>query len=98
MAGDNGGCLTYKIERSQELVFGLGRYRCLGKSIAFVELNKVFVQVRRDRHSKSFKKLTPRQLLRNFDFTVLNPIAPMKTRCNGIYLQKDIFVQVTERV
>jgi cytochrome P450 len=35
-----------KMERSQELVFGSGRYGCLGKSIAFVELNKVFVQVK----------------------------------------------------
>jgi cytochrome P450 len=88
----------HKMERSQELVFGSGRYGCLGKSVAFVELNKVFVQVRRGEHSKSFMKLTPHQLLRNFDFAVLKPIAPMKTRCNGIYLQKDMFVRVTERV
>lgn len=33
------------MERSQELVFGSGRYGCLGKSVAFVELNKVFVHV-----------------------------------------------------
>jgi cytochrome P450 len=34
-----------KMERSQELIFGSGRYGCLGKSVAFVELNKVYVQV-----------------------------------------------------
>jgi cytochrome P450 len=33
------------MERSIELVFGSGRYGCLGKSVAIVELNKVFVQV-----------------------------------------------------
>lgn len=33
------------MERSVELVFGSGRYGCLGKSVAIVELNKVFVQV-----------------------------------------------------
>jgi len=70
-----------KMERSQELVFGSGRYGCLGKSVAFVELNKVFVQ-----------------LLRNFDFVIVNPLTPMKTRCNGIFLQKDMFVRVVERV
>ncbi|KAE9370992.1 cytochrome P450 [Stipitochalara longipes BDJ] len=69
-----------KMDRSQETVFGSGRYGCLGKSVAFVELNKVFVQ-----------------LLRNFDFAIINPITPMKTRCNGIFLQKDMFVRVSER-
>jgi cytochrome P450 len=34
------------MERSVECVFGSGRYGCLGKSVAFIELNKVFVQVR----------------------------------------------------
>jgi cytochrome P450 len=42
------GDALHKMERSQELVFGSGRYGCLGKSVAFVELNKVFVQVRKD--------------------------------------------------
>ena len=42
------GDALHKMERSQELVFGSGRYGCLGKSVAFVELNKVFVQVKRD--------------------------------------------------
>jgi hypothetical protein len=34
-----------KIERSQELIFGSERYGCLGKSVAFVEPNKVYIQV-----------------------------------------------------
>lgn len=33
------------MENSNELVFGSGRYKCLGNPIAFVELNKVFVEV-----------------------------------------------------
>lgn len=34
-----------RMERTQELIFGSGRYGCLGKSLAFVELNKVFATV-----------------------------------------------------
>lgn len=34
-----------RMERSVELVFGSGRYGCLGKSVAFMELNKVFPEV-----------------------------------------------------
>jgi cytochrome P450 len=33
------------MERSLELVFGTGKYGCLGKTIAFFELNKVFAEV-----------------------------------------------------
>lgn len=32
-------------EANLELVFGYGRWQCLGKSVALVELNKVFAQV-----------------------------------------------------
>ena len=35
-----------KMKRSAELVFGTGKYGCLGKTIAFLELNKVFAEVR----------------------------------------------------
>ncbi len=33
------------MNRSVEVVFGSGRYGCLGKSVAWIELDKVFVQV-----------------------------------------------------
>ena len=34
-----------RMERTLEVLFGSGRYGCLGKSIAFIELNKFFVEV-----------------------------------------------------
>jgi hypothetical protein len=34
------------METTAELAFSPGRWQCLGKSIAFIELNKVLVEVR----------------------------------------------------
>lgn len=35
-----------KMQKQTELVFGYGRWGCAGKTIAFMELNKVYVEVR----------------------------------------------------
>lgn len=36
-----------KMERNNELIFGYGRFKCLGQSVALLELNKVFVELLR---------------------------------------------------
>jgi cytochrome P450 len=36
-----------KMERNNDLIFGSGRHQCLGKSVAMIELNKVFVELLR---------------------------------------------------
>jgi cytochrome P450 len=35
----------HRMEKVFELVFGYGRFYCLGKTVALIELNKVFVEV-----------------------------------------------------
>ena len=35
------------MERNNDLVFGYGKYQCLGKPVALLELNKVFVELLR---------------------------------------------------
>jgi cytochrome P450 len=68
------------MERNNDLVFGHGKYQCLGKGIAFMELNKFFVE-----------------LLRRFEFTLLDPEHPWETVCYGIHLQKGLWVSVKRR-
>ncbi|KAI1763974.1 cytochrome P450 [Hypoxylon sp. FL1150] len=63
-----------------ELVFGYGRWGCSGKSVAFMELNKVYVE-----------------LLRHFDFQLINPFKPMDTMNRNMYFQNNMWVKVTER-
>lgn len=69
-----------KMERNNDLIFGHGKYQCLGKSIAFLELNKVFVE-----------------LIRRFQFELVDPERPLETKCYGIHLQRGLWVTVKPR-
>lgn len=48
---DGGDCgdaaLLQKLEQNNDMVFGYGRFKCLGQAVALVELNKVFVELLR---------------------------------------------------
>ncbi|KAF5007492.1 hypothetical protein FDECE_6180 [Fusarium decemcellulare] len=63
-----------------ELVFSHGKYMCLGKTIARMELNKVFVE-----------------LLRRFDFSVVNSERPAKLVPSAIMFLDDFWVWVSKR-
>ncbi|KAK4655302.1 hypothetical protein QC762_0048590 [Podospora pseudocomata] len=70
------------MEFVQGLVFGTsGRFECLGKGIAMLELNKVFVEV----------------LLRRFDFALVNPLTPLTSRDYSLSLQTDLWARITRR-
>jgi len=64
-----------------DLVFGYGRYLCLGKLMAAMELNKVFVE-----------------LLRRYDFAIVNPSAPLKLWSAAFWVTNDFWLRVTRRV
>jgi len=84
-----------------DIVFGYGKYLCLGRNVAFMELNKIFVQVsfRELSHSRSWTwDQCVSQLLRNFDFTVVDPMQPWKTHNVGLHIQSDMWMRITERV
>jgi cytochrome P450 len=68
------------MERNNDLLFGYGKYQCLGKPVAMMELNKIFVE-----------------LMRRFEFTLLDPDNPWKTRCFGIHLQEGLWMTMKTR-
>ncbi|TPX14017.1 uncharacterized protein E0L32_000411 [Thyridium curvatum] len=69
-----------EMRRATEMVFGYGRWGCAGKSIAFMELNKIFFE-----------------LWREFDFQLVYPTKPMEVVNHNLFLQKEMWVKVTER-
>ena len=68
------------MDRNMELIFGYGRFQCLGRNVAFLELDKVFVE-----------------LLRRFEFRLVDPTDPWKSVNVGIFLQSKMWVRVTRR-
>ncbi|KAI1878257.1 uncharacterized protein JN550_000439 [Neoarthrinium moseri] len=59
---------------------GGSKWECLGKNIAFLELNKIYVE-----------------LLRRFDFTLIDPTNPWKVWNAAVSIQTDMFVKITRR-
>lgn len=59
--------------RANDLMFGYGKWQCLGKPVAQVELNKLIFEVRQD-HSYPRSRFTlTEQTFRNFDMALLRP-------------------------
>lgn len=68
-----------KLLRTVDLIFGYGRWSCLGKQIALIELNKVIVQ-----------------LLREFDFQIVNPGASWHCKGYVTFQIEEFWVRVTD--
>ena len=67
--------------KTNDMIFGYGRWQCLGKAIAMIEIHK-----------------TVFELLRNFDFALIDPEKPMtKIETMGLFAMTQMWVQVTER-
>ncbi|KAI1502828.1 cytochrome P450 [Biscogniauxia marginata] len=69
-----------EMAQTVDLVFGCGRWGCIGKTVAFLELNKIYFE-----------------LLRHFDFQLIDVKNPMRSRNYNMFFQSDMWVKVTER-
>ncbi|KAF2642225.1 cytochrome P450 [Massarina eburnea CBS 473.64] len=69
-----------EMERTLDLIFGYGRWSCMGKNVAYLEMDKVYFE-----------------LLRHFDFDIVNAEKPWKSQNFNIWLQHEFFVRVMER-
>ena len=86
-----------KMEDAVNTVFGSGRHRCLGRTIEFLELNKIIAEVRYLQIIIYFYSQADILGLHGFDMTIVNPVHPFSSRCNGIHLQTGIKVSVKRR-
>ncbi|KEY73162.1 hypothetical protein S7711_04128 [Stachybotrys chartarum IBT 7711] len=69
-----------KMNSTTELIFHSGKWQCLGKPVALMEFNKIFVE-----------------LLRRYDFAIVNAENPLKIRNAGIWVIEDFWVRITRR-
>ncbi|KAK3317638.1 pisatin demethylase [Cercophora scortea] len=65
-----------EMDGAVDLAFGFGRWSCLGRNLASMELNKVFVE-----------------LIRRFDFVIMNPEHPWKSTNAGIFVTSDFWLK-----
>jgi len=75
------GARLQKMNNAVDMIFGHGKFLCLGRNLAYMELGKVLVE-----------------LFRRFDFSIVNPFAPMKIYDGGFLLHNDFWLRVTRRV
>jgi cytochrome P450 len=85
------------MESVLDLNFSYGRWQCLGRPIAVIELNKIFVQVKTCTKPLVLHALTKHKLLRQFDLTLCDPLNPWKIYNCGIFSQEDFRIRVRRR-
>lgn len=86
-----------EMKKTTELIFGYGKYQCLGKNIGWMEYGKAIFEVCID-PSSVWRELTSAQLLRNFDLALAQPQNPwQEENYIGLFANKGLWVLVTER-
>ncbi|KAH8666839.1 pisatin demethylase [Xylariales sp. PMI_506] len=90
-----------ELERMKECLetqFGYGRYKCLGRPVVSLEMNKVIPEVRKPCASKSdYRMLICYQLLRRYDMSVITPHEPIKIVDAGFFVMSDLWMRFSAR-
>jgi len=87
-------------QKSVESVFGTGRFQCLGKHIAVMELHKTLAEVSRySVHLKSTPQLTVSgvKLVKRFDWSIVDPIRGVQTRSDALHIHREMNVVARPR-
>lgn len=98
------------MERLVDLAFGYGKFGYAGKPLAFMELNKVFFEVKWPYAPASSgptwgspslrcvaaDDVLPQQLFRHFDFQLVNPAEPWISEFYTVFMETDFLVEITE--
>jgi cytochrome P450 len=85
--------------RTQELVFGSGRYACLGKQVALIEVSKAIAEVGISLLCVSTGALLMlQQIFLRYDIVLIDPSQPWQSvQRNGLFLQSELMVRISER-
>lgn len=88
-----------EMEKTVDLVFGYGRWSCMGRNVAFLEMDKVYFEVwpSNPQADSLARLLILAQLLRHFDFDIVNNEKPISSKNYNIWVQHEFFVRATER-
>lgn len=79
-----------------ELIFKYGKWQCLGRAVALIELNKVFVEAScPGSHCLRIPLTLLLQILRRYDIGLLNPPSPWNSFSAGIFIQSELWVKLT---
>lgn len=89
-----------RLFKTTDLAFSHGRWRCLGQKLAWLQLQKVTVEVSDSMiitgNVVDDERLTGRQFMRNFDMQIVDPMHPCNLRCHCTPEMDDLMVRITE--
>lgn len=88
-----------EMQAANDLVFSAGKYVCLGKQIAWMEMLKWFVEVS-DMCDSIRRHLVPAdnlKVLRRYDIAAVNNAQPLKLRDMATFMSTDFWIRFTKR-
>ena len=89
--------LRRKRMQTIEVAFGHGKYLCLGRHIAFIELNKAIIAVCLALLRWNVIKADSTQIMRSFDFAIADPMRGVDDVLHNVHVHKNMNLVFTAR-